>query len=67
VDELEVSVDHGLHRMLRMHNEGASLNTIAAALNAEGYRTPSGQRWHRTTVARSITEVAYPDLYRPAL
>ncbi len=64
-DELDASVDHGLHRMLRLHNEGASLNTIAAALNAEGYRTPSGQRWHRARVARVITDIAYPDLYRP--
>ncbi|MDQ1748095.1 MAG: hypothetical protein QOD07_2358 [Frankiaceae bacterium] len=64
-DAREVSVEHGLHRMLRLHNDGASLNTVAAALNAEGYRTPSGQRWHRATVARAITDVAYPDLYRP--
>jgi diguanylate cyclase (GGDEF)-like protein/PAS domain S-box-containing protein len=64
VDQPEVSIDNGLHRMLRLHNEGASLNTIAAALNTEGYRTPNGQRWHRATVARAITEIAYPDLYR---
>jgi diguanylate cyclase (GGDEF)-like protein/PAS domain S-box-containing protein len=62
IHEPEVSVDHGLHRMLRLHNEGASLNTMAAALNAEGYRTPSGQRWHRASVARAITAIAYPDL-----
>lgn len=64
-DEQEVGVDHGLPRLIRLHNDGASLNTIAAALNAEGYRTPSGLRWHRATVARAIARIAYPDLYRP--
>ncbi|TAL26098.1 MAG: EAL domain-containing protein, partial [Frankiales bacterium] len=64
--EPEVSVGHGRHRLLQLHDEGASLNTIAAALNSEGYRTPHGQRWHRTTVARVITGIAHPDLSPPA-
>jgi EAL domain-containing protein (putative c-di-GMP-specific phosphodiesterase class I) len=34
--------------------EGASLHTIAAALNTAGERTESGARWHPATVARLI-------------
>lgn len=41
-------------RILGLHAEGASLHTIAAALNAEGRRTPAGPRWTTTTVARVI-------------
>jgi EAL domain-containing protein (putative c-di-GMP-specific phosphodiesterase class I) len=33
---------------------GASLHTIAAALNAAGERTDNGSRWHAATVARLI-------------
>jgi hypothetical protein len=33
---------------------GASLHTIAAALNAGGERTESGSRWHASSVARLI-------------
>lgn len=39
-------------QILRLHAEGASLHTIAAALNAEGKRTAEGRRWTTTTVAR---------------
>jgi EAL domain-containing protein (putative c-di-GMP-specific phosphodiesterase class I) len=34
---------------------GASLHTIAAALNAAGERTASGARWHAATVARLVS------------
>jgi EAL domain-containing protein (putative c-di-GMP-specific phosphodiesterase class I) len=34
---------------------GASLHTIAAALNAAGERTETGARWHATSVARLIS------------
>ena len=34
--------------------QGASLRTIAAALNAAGERTSTGTRWHPATVARLI-------------
>jgi diguanylate cyclase (GGDEF)-like protein/PAS domain S-box-containing protein len=61
-----VTDEHGLHRLLRLHRDGASLATIAAALNAEGYRTPRALRWHRATVARVISDVAYPDLWSMA-
>jgi diguanylate cyclase (GGDEF)-like protein/PAS domain S-box-containing protein len=50
---------HGLHRITRLHGEGASLATIAAALNAEHYRSPADQRWHTASVARVIADVAY--------
>jgi EAL domain-containing protein (putative c-di-GMP-specific phosphodiesterase class I) len=56
------STDPGLDRLLAMHQEGASLDTIAAALNREGFRTPNGLRWHRSSVARAITQVVYPTL-----
>ena len=49
---------HGLHRMLQLHREGASLATIAAALNAERYLSPTHQRWHGASVARVIADVA---------
>src|SRR4051812_41090348 len=35
--------------------QGASLRTIAAALNAAGERTSTGTRWHPATVARLIS------------
>jgi diguanylate cyclase (GGDEF)-like protein/PAS domain S-box-containing protein len=57
-----VTAEHGLDRLLELHHEGASLATVAAALNAEGYRTPDGVRWHRTSVARTIAGSAYPAL-----
>ena len=55
----QVSNQHGLHRITRLHEEGASLATIAAALNAELYRSPTDQRWHPASVARVIADVAY--------
>jgi diguanylate cyclase (GGDEF)-like protein/PAS domain S-box-containing protein len=51
--------EHGLHRLIEQHTQGASLATIAAALNSEGYRTPAGLRWHSTTVARALADGAY--------
>jgi diguanylate cyclase (GGDEF)-like protein/PAS domain S-box-containing protein len=57
-----VTSEHGLQQILRLHRQGASLSTIAAALNAEGLRTPQGQRWHRATVARVIRDTAFPGL-----
>jgi diguanylate cyclase (GGDEF)-like protein/PAS domain S-box-containing protein len=44
-------------RILELHLQGASLHTVAAALNAEGRRTPAGPRWTTTTVARVIAEL----------
>ena len=47
-------VDDVHRRMLELHGQGASLHTIAAALNADGSRTPAGPRWTTTTVARAV-------------
>jgi diguanylate cyclase (GGDEF)-like protein/PAS domain S-box-containing protein len=57
-----VTADQGLPRMMALHHTGASLATIAAALNQEGYRAPTGVRWHSTSVARAIEACAYPML-----
>jgi EAL domain-containing protein (putative c-di-GMP-specific phosphodiesterase class I) len=35
--------------------QGASLHTIAAALNRDGLATPAGTRWTAATVARALT------------
>ncbi len=50
-----VTAEHGLALLVRLHREGASLATIAAALNNEGFRTPKGLRWHRSTVGTVLT------------
>lgn len=42
--------------MVRMHRDGASLRTIAAALNQAGSRTASGRRWHPASVARALAD-----------
>jgi EAL domain-containing protein (putative c-di-GMP-specific phosphodiesterase class I) len=59
---LVLEPEHGRDRMLELQAEGASLSTIAAALNSEGYRTPDGVRWHRTTVARAVAAARFPQL-----
>jgi diguanylate cyclase (GGDEF)-like protein len=41
-------------RIMGLHADGASLHTIAAALNHEGARHPEGIRWHAASVARHI-------------
>ncbi|MCU1593128.1 MAG: diguanylate cyclase/phosphodiesterase with sensor(s) [Frankiales bacterium] len=58
----EVSSEHGLDRMLELHRAGASLATIAAVLNREGFASPHGARWNRAGVARTVSSVAYPQL-----
>ena len=54
--------EHGLARLLVLHQKGASLATIAAALNVDGYLTPKGLRWHSTSVARAIADAVFPGL-----
>jgi hypothetical protein len=49
-------------QLLTLHRSGASLATIAAALNSRGSRTEAGARWSRTTVARAVADAAYPAL-----
>jgi diguanylate cyclase (GGDEF)-like protein/PAS domain S-box-containing protein len=56
-----VTNEHGLHRMQRLHGAGASLATIAAALNAEDFHTPAGLRWHSASVARALADTVYGD------
>jgi diguanylate cyclase (GGDEF)-like protein/PAS domain S-box-containing protein len=58
----QVQAQHGLDRILAMHRKGASLSTIAAALNSDGYLTPAGLRWHQSSVARAVSDAAYPAL-----
>ena len=48
------ATDADVQRILQLHGDGASLHTIAAALNVEERRTPGGRRWTTTTVARTI-------------
>ena len=48
------ALDSGEQQILHMHAEGASLHTIAAALNAQGSRTALGVRWHVRSVARVV-------------
>jgi diguanylate cyclase (GGDEF)-like protein/PAS domain S-box-containing protein len=58
-----VAGELGLGRIMRLHRDGASLTTIAAALNADGYRTEAGLRWHRASVAAAISNEVFPDLW----
>jgi EAL domain-containing protein (putative c-di-GMP-specific phosphodiesterase class I) len=41
-------------RARALHQSGASLYTVAAALNREGLRTRAGVRWHPASVARLL-------------
>ena len=43
-------------RLLHLHAQGASLQTITAALNKSNSRTPRGTRWHPATVARVVAD-----------
>ncbi|MCW2600467.1 MAG: hypothetical protein JWM02_2296 [Frankiales bacterium] len=52
-------------RIAKLHKSGASLDTIAAILNADHVGTPSGKRWHRKSVARVIANTAYPEGIAP--
>jgi EAL domain-containing protein (putative c-di-GMP-specific phosphodiesterase class I) len=51
-----------VQRALELQSEGASLHTVAARLNAEGYRRAGGRRWHHTSVAQAITTHHFPGL-----
>ncbi len=52
-------------RILSLHAAGASLHTIAAAMNVDGLRTPRGTRWTAPSVARVITRSQFPTLHLP--
>ncbi|MCW2614869.1 MAG: hypothetical protein JWN08_1863, partial [Frankiales bacterium] len=47
-------------RILALQADGASLHTIAAALNGEGLSAPSGARWHPRSVARVVAALVPP-------
>lgn len=57
----EVAVEHGLHLLVRLARRGASAATIAAALNAEGFRSPRGTRWHHVTVTDVLRTLRGPE------
>jgi diguanylate cyclase (GGDEF)-like protein/PAS domain S-box-containing protein len=44
-------------RIGEMQRQGASLHTIAAALNAEAISNPAGVRWHPRSVARVVADL----------
>nr|WP_176832535.1 EAL domain-containing protein [Geodermatophilus sp. DSM 45219] len=48
------NVSHWLQRLLALHQDGASVAAIAATLDAEGLRTPTGARWSEISVAHVI-------------
>jgi EAL domain len=52
----EVPDAHGIERLLELHRGGASIDAIAAVLDAAGFRTPTGRRWRPARVARVISE-----------
>lgn len=47
-----------LVQMQQLHSTGASMSTIAAALNRGGGQHPDGIRWHPTSVARCLATAA---------
>ncbi len=49
-------------RIIALHEAGASLTTIAAALNSENLTTADGLRWHRSSVARVIADRQFPGI-----
>jgi hypothetical protein len=54
--EHDAGVAHGLRRLFELHQDGASVATIAATLDAEAFRTPAGRRRHRSSVAGVIAQ-----------
>jgi hypothetical protein len=51
--------------ILSLHAEGASLHTIAAALNLAGHRTQRGVRWRAQSVAQVIASSIFPHTRTP--
>jgi hypothetical protein len=60
---VQATQEHGVHKLLDLHQAGASLRSIASALNREGYGTPAGSRWHPTSVAAVIAAHEDPSLW----
>lgn len=44
-----------VQRVQALRRQGASLHTIAAALNSDGVPHPDGRRWHAQAVARCLS------------
>lgn len=55
-----------LDRIQDLHAAGASLHTIAAALNREGAPSPHALRWHSAAVAQVIAGTYRPARRRPS-
>jgi hypothetical protein len=60
---VQATQEHGVHKLLDLHQAGSSLRSIASALNRDGYRTPAGSRWHPTSVAAVIAAHEDPSLW----
>ncbi|MFN2539383.1 MAG: EAL domain-containing protein [Mycobacteriales bacterium] len=52
---------HVAQRIQRLLDDGASMHTIAAALNREHLETPHGTRWHASTVAQAVASLDAPE------
>jgi EAL domain-containing protein (putative c-di-GMP-specific phosphodiesterase class I) len=44
-------------RISALMSDGASPHSVAAALNADGLRTPDGKRWHAASVAQLLRDL----------
>jgi PAS domain S-box-containing protein len=58
LDGLEVLPEHGLDLLRSLTAGGSSPASTAAALNAAGFRSPSGRRWHPSAVRRAVERLA---------
>jgi len=56
---------HGVERLLELRRDGASIDAIAAALDAEGFRTPADRLWRPASVARLISQRIRRHFHRP--
>jgi PAS domain S-box-containing protein len=54
LEGLDVRHEHGLSLLRELTAAGSSPASTAAALNAAGYRSPTGRRWHPSAVARAV-------------
>ena len=55
-DKRDLPDAHGVERLLELHRDGASIDRIATTLDDEGFRPPTGRRWHPSSVARLISQ-----------
>jgi PAS domain S-box-containing protein len=54
LESLAVRPEHGAVLLRELTAAGSSPASTAAALNAAGYRSPTGRRWHPAAVARAV-------------